>query len=449
MIIDSVRAFAERYDMLPTGSRVLCALSGGADSVCLLSILTKIPDIDLAAAHYNHCLRGEEAERDEAFVRSLCEKMDIPCFFGRGDVAAHASENGQSTEEAARELRYAFLRETAQRESYDRIATAHNAGDNAETMLLNLIRGSGLKGVCGIPPVRGNIVRPILELSRSEIETYLETEGLEHVDDSSNATDDYSRNRLRHRVLPILAEISPSAVENMSRAAALLREDEEYLHSLAQTFVDKNREGNSIPIPALTELPPPVRNRVIRLMHGGSLGKNHVESIWRLCLVRSVHAYVDVPGMRVTREFQKLIFDEVRPGKTERRDLLFGERMEIPEAGYAIECEYPVKCEEIHKSLNTFFFKHESICGTMFVGSRAEGDKIALAGRKCTKTLKKLFSEAKLSLAERDTTPVIYDGLGPIAVYGFGVAERCKAAAGDEAVCVKIIKTEKGEDHGG
>lgn len=442
MNIDKVKAFIQKYDMLPEGSRVLCALSGGADSVCLLHLLLSLEGLSVTAAHFNHRLRGAESDRDEAFVRNLCADLGIMCIVDGADVAAYAAENSLGTEEAARKLRYAFLEKTAAEQNCTRIATAHNARDNAETIIMNLARGTGLKGLCGIPPRRGNIIRPLLETDRPEIESYLLERGLEHVEDSSNAADDYSRNRLRHHVLPVLEGINPAFAGSVASAADSLREDEDYLSCLAQSFIDENARGSSLPVTQLLALPMPVLKRAVRLMHGGQLSSLHVKSIINICLVRSVHAHTDVPGMRVTREFDRLIFGAEKPQALPERSISPGQSLRIPELGLRLSCRRVINITEIHKSLTTFVFKSANICGRMSIASRREGAKIALEGRGCTKTLKKLFSEAKLTVSDRLTRPVIYDEAGPIAVVGFGIAQRCAAAPGDDVVIIEIEKDE-------
>lgn len=447
MNTDKAEAFIQKYDMLPPGTRVLCALSGGADSVCLLHYLASLPGVTVLAAHYNHRLRGKESDRDEAFVRKMCADMGIMCFVGSGNVKAYARAHGLGTEEAARLLRYAFLQETAGEQRCTRIATAHNANDNAETVIMNLARGTGLKGLCGIPPVRGNIVRPLLETTRQEIESYLAGHGLEHVEDSSNASDDYSRNRVRHHVLPVLESINPSCAGAIAAAMESLREDEDYLSGLARDFIQENAEENRVPVDALLSLPAPVMKRVIRLMHGGQLSSYHVRSIINICLVRSLHAHADVPGMRVTREFGTLIFGTAPSSAIPETEIFPGQDVFIPEAGVKVSCRMAEKGAEIHNSLTTFFFKSANICGRMSIASRREGDKIALAGRGCTKSLKKLFSEARLTLDERLCTPVIYDEAGPIAVMGFGAAQRCAAVPGDTDVILIEIKKEEGGEN--
>ena len=202
-------AFADKYNMLPQGSTVLCALSGGADSMALLSVLealAKPRSLTLHAAHFNHQLRGEESQRDEDFVVQWCQKRGIPLVVGRGDVAQEAQEQGKGVEETARAMRYGFLTATAQELGADKIATAHNADDNAETLLLHLARGTGLDGLTGIPPVRGILIRPLLATPRIDIAVYLAQEEIPHVEDSSNQDTVYARNRLRQEVMPVLRE---------------------------------------------------------------------------------------------------------------------------------------------------------------------------------------------------------------------------------------------------
>lgn len=443
---DNFTRFVKKYDMLPPGARVLCAVSGGADSVCLLHLLAKMPEITVVGAHYNHRLRGEESDRDEDFVRRLCARLGVKFIRGEGDVSAFARENGLGCEEAARRLRYEFLESAARAENCGRIATAHNANDNAETVLLNLARGAGLRGLCGIPPVRGMIVRPLLGTTREEIEEYLRENGLSHVEDSTNAADDYSRNRLRHQVTPVLREINSGAVMNIFRTTESLRRDEEYLASCAREFIDKNLENGSLPVFELMREPYPVRMRIFRQLCGPSLAEGHAQAIHMLCCSRAVSAETDVPGMRVVKERGRLYFSPPEPICLMAHELVPDGRETELENGMKIICEHAVFDPEIHNSFNILCFKSESICGRIFVTARLPGDSIRLAGRGCTKQVRRLLAERGIQRSEREAVPVFRDGLGVIAVYGFGCCERCRCEPGDNIIKIEVSHGKRKEE---
>lgn len=444
MIAQKFAEFAARYEMLPEGTRVLCACSGGADSVCLLHLLRSMDGIGVVCAHFNHGLRGAESDRDEAFVKELCDRLGVPCVTGHGDVRGYAAERGLGIEEAARELRYAFLERTAKEQGCSRIATAHNAEDNAETVLLNLIRGTGGRGLGGIPPVRGKLIRPLLTVTRAEIETYLAEHGLPHVEDSSNASDDYTRNRIRHRILPLLREENPAAVENIGAAAELARQDEEYLSGEAERFLAAFGQTEPLPMEDFLALPRPIGARVLRLRCPGAQ-KKHVEAVYALCAAPAGRRETDVPGARVVLEQGKLYFNPPEPQNLPRREVRIGGITPIPEIGRYLVCRPAAETEEIHNSFNTFYFKSESICGRIYAASRGGGDSVRLLGRGCTKSLKKLFAEAGMTAAQRTETPVLYDEVGVIAVPGFGIAERCAPEKGKPVLCIELKETEMAE----
>jgi tRNA(Ile)-lysidine synthase len=327
--------FTEKFDMLPAGCRVLCAVSGGADSVYLLCRLLEIaPDrkFSVCAAHYNHGLRGAESDRDEAFVRELCEEKGVKFISGRGDVAAFAAGCGTGIEEAARVLRYDFLERAADALQADRIATAHTADDNAETMLMNLARGAGLRGLGGIPPVRGRLIRPMLTVTRAEILDYLAAHGTGHVEDSSNASDEYARNRVRHYAVPALTGVNAGFVANAARTAALLREDEAFLVSLAQTFLHENMADGRVPADRLAALPRPVSARAVRLL-AGDCAEKHVDAVLRLALGEGL-GYADLPGMRVDAGAGPAAVRRGRPGGNRPAGAISGPVRAYPGDGY-------------------------------------------------------------------------------------------------------------------
>ena len=243
-LVRQVRAFCGKHDMLPQGGTVLCAVSGGRDSMALLHLLGVLgaeEGFQVAAAHFNHRLRPA-ADRDEAFVRSWCAGRGIPLFCGSGDVSAFARETGRSVEDAARELRYRFLEEAAEDLGADRIAAAHHREDNAETVLLHLLRGAALQGLGGIPPVRGRIVRPLLETAREDIDQYIRRHSIPFVEDETNSDTAFTRNRLRLEVLPVLEE---SAIRSI-----LLRgpEGEDGTPALVTVFTTAKRSGDDGPV---------------------------------------------------------------------------------------------------------------------------------------------------------------------------------------------------------
>ena len=433
-----VRAYMKAHGMTAAGERVLCACSGGADSVALLHLLTQAAEPAPVCAHFNHCLRGAESDADEAFVQNLCAAWKVEFVSARGDVRAYAREKGLGIEAAAREMRYSFLERAARKTGCARIATAHTADDNAETVLLNLIRGAGARGLAGIPPVRGNVIRPLLCVTRREIEDYLAQNGLTHIEDSSNASDDFTRNRLRHHALPLLREINCRAVAHICSTAELLREDEAYFGEQVENFIAEYYVNSMIPASALLSLPRPVAMRVLlRLCHGA--GRERLEALYALCASNAPYAVLELPGHRVVLEHDRLCFDapETIP-RAAQRFLHPGKYVDYPELGKRIICSEATAQAIIHSSFKIFYFQSHKVCGKISVGSRAAGDQIRLLGRGCTKSVRRLFSERRLTQAQRAQALVFRDAQGVIAVEGFGVAERCAAEAGSPALRVEI-----------
>ena len=436
---DKVLQWCRRERLTSPGDRVVCAVSGGADSVallhCLLSLRQEL-EIDVAAAHYNHCLRGEASEQDEAFVRGLCASLGVPLETGRGDVAGHAARMGQSVEEAARHLRYGFLLEQP-----GLIAVAHNADDQVETVLLNLLRGTGLKGLCAMEPRHDRIIRPLLTVSRREIEAYLSEHGLPHREDATNAEDDALRNRLRHHVTPLLQAENPALTQTVARMTELLRQDEQYLQGQTDELLDRARRDGGYDCLTLLEAPAVLRRRAIRqLLQIPKPAKAHVDAVESLLQDLRGSARAELPGGWVAlREYGLLRLEpaqlaasflpvELKPGQ---KVCLDAQKLEITATG-------PIILEKSVDCVSTFALKYDMIgrdC-TVIVRPRRTGDKIRLSGGE--KTVKKLMIDRKIPAANRDNLPVLTDGDTILAVYGLGADVRRTAAPGDRAVIIQI-----------
>lgn len=423
--------------------KLVCAVSGGADSVCMLHLCLRASrerGFELYAAHYEHGIRGEESLKDAEFVERLCNELGVRLYTEHGNVPLYAHEKRLGLEEAARELRYAFLEKTAKAVGGAYIATAHNAGDNAETMLFNLTRGSGGAGLRGIPPRRGNIIRPLLSVTRAEIEAYLTDNSLSHVEDGTNASDEYTRNLLRHEVMPVLRRINPNVEAAFGRAAALLERDEDYMQSVARRFIDESCDGESVSAESLAALPPALSSRVVRLMWPHALGAAHVEAVLALAGGGTERAYLDIPGGRVRREQGRIYFSEYAETRIAERALIPNEELVIPEAGLRVRAFYTCAGEGIYDLFKTYELKCENIYGNLFCGGKRPGDRMFLARRGCTKSLKSLFAERHMTGGERDRTVVIRDEKGVAAVVGFGVDGRLVPAAGDRVLRIEIDK---------
>ncbi|MDO5545021.1 MAG: tRNA lysidine(34) synthetase TilS [Eubacteriales bacterium] len=420
--------FIREQGLIKPGDRVICAVSGGADSVAMLFALYLLKDkmnIQLEAAHFNHHLRGEESQRDEDFVREFCVRYDIPLHVGGGQVQT----GKKGLEAAARDARYEFL------QSLDgKIATAHTADDNAETVLLHLIRGTGLKGLGGISPKRGNLIRPMLCITRQEVEDFLNEWSLPHVEDSSNASDAFLRNRIRHHVMPILWEENPKIGENLSKMALRLRVDEEYLlqQSTFETLPD---------VSALRTLPKPIRSRVLErfLKQNGVLEPEdaHISQAEALVFSDNPSAKAAFPGgVTISRSYDRLTVLAEQG--------TFGE-IPLPCPGQTVFGSFRVICEPakgIENSTDTLTVRP---MGPMRLRSRQTGDAMRLPGG--SKSLKKLFIDRKIPASQREEIPVLCDDIGILGVHSIGV-NLDRAADSLPAVTVRFEKIQGEKQNG-
>ena len=395
-MLNKLTAFMRQYDMVAPGDHVICAISGGADSVALLFAFYLQKEklgIRLSAAHFNHHLRGEESDGDEAFVRQLCDRFDIPLYVGQ----THVTAGEKGLEAAARDARYAYLRSLP-----GKIATAHTADDNAETMLLHLVRGTGLKGLGGITPVGENLIRPMLLITRAEVEAFLDEYCLRHIEDSSNISDEFLRNRLRHHVMPLLKAENPRLALSLSETALRLRQDDAYLEENA-------RLQETADVDRLRVMPQSLRNRILEnLLKKWGVREpesRHIAMAEALVFSDNPSARADFPGnITLERCYGSLrkLSAETAPGIAA---VNCPGTTELPQWGVKITCA------PAEKGLRPV--------GTVVVRSRLPGDEMRLPGG--TKSLKKLFIDQKIPASQRSRIPVLADEMGVLAVCGLGV----------------------------
>ena len=456
-LLGAVTALVDEYDMCPAGGTVLCAVSGGADSMCLLHLLLSLGKwrgFSVQAAHFNHHLRGEASDADQRFVEDWCRAHGVPCLIGEGNVAAEAARTGKGPEDAARTLRYAFLEQTAEQVGACRIATAHQADDNLETLLLRLARGTGLAGMSGIPPRRGNIVRPLLEVSRADILAYLEDHGIPHREDESNRDLSTPRNLVRHQVVPVLRQLNPSLAAAAVRAQRGLRQDEAYLNAQAAKAVAMahvTEDAVTVFASALARLPEAVAVRAARRLWALTGGDKdcsaaHLRAILALARGASPSAKTDLPGGWEARR----VYDQLMLCRREGEDGMSPAPVELDLSGetrwgetWLLRCRTGKAPEENPKNPALFFLACDRIKGTVTVRARRPGDRLKLAGREGTKTVKKWMVECKVPRALRDELPVLEDEAGIVAVFGVGVSERCAAPPGTAAVLAMLIHDEE------
>lgn len=422
----NVLAFLRRYDMVRPGDTVICAVSGGADSMALvwcMWMLRQKLGITVEAAHFNHHLRGEESHRDEEFVRKFCDFHDIPLHVGSGEIRP----GKKGLEAAAREARYAFLRSLN-----GTIATAHTADDNAETVLLHLIRGSGLRGLGGITPKSDGLIRPMLDVTRAEVEAYLAENWISHVEDSSNGTDAFLRNRVRHGVMPLLKEENPSLAMNLSAMAQRLRQDEETLSRLASLL-------DPTDVTAMRKAEPALRRRAMeRLLKESGLPEPaapHIAQAEALAFSENPSAFAKFPrGVTLRRNYEKLLAEKELP-ELVPATLNIGERV-ILSTGVEVRCE---PADEGESTPDSFV-----VCtdGPITIRPRLPGDEITLPGG--TKSLKKRFIDRKIPASERLRIPVAADEQGVLGVQGLGA--NLARTRGEPKIRITFVNTGHGAD---
>lgn len=423
-----------RYRMFERGDRVIVALSGGADSVALLSFLQEQAacPLRLSAWHLHHGIRGEEADRDAAFCQALCRGRGVPLTLACADIPALSRQRGQSLELCAREERYRLLQAEAARQGA-KIATAHTLSDAAETLLFHLCRGAGLEGLCGIPPVRGRICRPLLGCTRAQIEAYCAAHGLAYVTDSTNHSTAYARNRLRLRVLPELEALNPGLLPTLSRVMENLSEDRDYLQAEAAALRARASRGEAgLDAALLAAAPAALRRRVLRqlLEEADAAIDSQKIGLCERCCAAGSGAVTLHPGLRLAVRGGALRLEREAPAApplTGELPVTWGELYQLGGKNIQITLLDRGQYEQFAKSEKNGLkngLDYDKIEGKAVLRARRPGDAIALAGRSGTKTLKKLLNEAKVPPAARGQLLLLCDARGPVWLEGFGAAQR-------------------------
>jgi tRNA(Ile)-lysidine synthase len=456
---DRVLRTIRRHDLIPRGSRVAAAVSGGPDSVALAHVLNELQragGFTLAGlVHFNHRLRGEAADADERFCRGVAEAIGVPIEVGSADVAALAADGGVSIETAGRRARYEFFARTAQRLEVDRVAVGHTRNDQAETFLLRLLRGAGPRGLGGIHPRAGAIVRPLLEATRAEVVAYLEGRRLAWRDDESNADVAVPRNRVRHELIPFIAErFSPGIVDVLAREADLARDEEAWLEAsaieMASTVV-LGKEGTHIRLDAaaLQAAPVPLARRMVRgvlaeVEGAGFAGFEHVDAVLGL----EPEQALDLPGVHVARRGADII---IRPAPAREAgepngfaySLSIPGEVEIVEAGWLISAEPGAgQPGTLDARGHEVAVQAAGLGPELVVRSRRPGDSLRPLGLGGRKKLQDLLVDRKVARAERDRLPLVVDRNDRIVwVVGQTVAEDFRVT--EPAASVILLKARR------
>ena len=434
---------------------ILLALSGGADSVALFALLceyAKMHGAPLAVAHVNHKLRGADSDRDADFCRTLAEANGIPLYLLEADVAHLAAQNRRGIEEEARIVRYDFFASLMKKHSIPLLVTAHHADDNAETILLHLTRGSGLRGLCGIAPVRdfegGKLLRPLLSVTKSEILAFCEENELSFVTDVTNADTDYARNRIRHEVMPALCRINPAAAESMTRLSKVAARENDFMDACAKEFLtDHQKDDGSIPLEELTSAHPALAARVVSQYLDALLDEAysvHTEAVLQLAkngvphssldLGDNVRALIEDGSLHLTRKVA------TPPAQIDYEIPLHMGENPIPEADMMILIEDTSShknhetVKNIYKKATTTYWHSATIENSLFARPRRQGDLIFTCGMH--KKAKKLMCDCKIPLPIRATLPILCDREGLLWI---PLAARRDGSVGDGHIKITLF----------
>ncbi len=431
-------AALEKYSMLKRGETVLVGLSGGPDSVCLLYLLDNLKagiNLKLHAVYVNHNLRPDETLKEIDFCSNLCKKLDIGFTVKSVDVTSYAKEQGLNKQEAARELRYRAFDETAFEVGADKIALAHNADDQAETLIMRLLRGAGPKGLCGIPAKRGKIIRPLIEIERRTIEDLLDAEKISFVVDSSNLRPDYFRNKLRQWLMPFLREINPNLTDTITNTVSIIQEEERYFDiivtkTLMKLISRKTADRIELFITPLEAMDTVIVRRVLRRAIDETKGKRgisfaHIKAIINLIKHGAAGDRLYLPGgTRVIREYSVLIITTEKPAKMSSCELQPPNKLPLKETGIVIEATFEGQSFEPGDGKSSVLLDAGPMTFPLQVRPRRPGDFFFPAGFGKKKKLQDFFVDEKVPRDDRDKVPLIVSGSDIVWIAGYRADER-------------------------
>lgn len=445
------------HNLIEENDKILVGFSGGKDSSALLHLLmtlSKSYKIQIAIGHFNHKVRGDEANRDEEFCRQVGKDYSIDFFSDSYNMDNYAKENKISKEEAGRILRKNFFNRILREEGYNKIALAHNMDDQAETILMRIIRGTGLDGLKGIEYKSGSIIRPILDISKSEIEEYINKEKISYVEDSTNKENDYNRNKIRNLLIPeIENNYNPNFKEALINLSNLAVEDSEFLDSYTEDtykgLSNKGEDSTVISLDAFNRQSLPIKRRLIRrvfLLENGNINNlsfKNVEDINNLSQGPTGKAIENVNGLRIRTSYNDLIFEKNKKNNDNEPNLLYtnlNKGINIINDNLSLSIEDSI---EISQSLSEITIPKDLITGSLVLRNRKEGDKLRPLGLNGTKKLKDIFIDKKIPRDKRDNYYILSDEERIYWVLGLVKSEdtRMKSSK-DQYIKIKINSME-------
>ncbi|MCX7913406.1 MAG: tRNA lysidine(34) synthetase TilS [Thermodesulfovibrionales bacterium] len=451
-LIDKVKDTIEKYSMIRKGEHILIGLSGGADSVCLLKVLTLIKndyEIKLSAIYVDHTLRPQETPYEIEFCKKICDDFDIPLILKSCNTQSYAKTAKISFQEAARELRYQIYDECAFQLKADKIALGHNADDQAETIFIRLIRGSGPLGLSGIPPVRQKIIRPLIEVERAEIESFLAKQDIDFLIDSSNLKDRYLRNKIRHVIMPEVKKLNPSAVKTITRTMDILRSEEKYFEiivakTLMKLISRKNDESLELFLSPMEVLDPVILRRVLRRAIDSTKGLRgisfiHIEDIIKLIKSGKAGDRIYLPdNIRVIKKYSVLLITAEKPKRlaTYLINELGDIHLKESDILLTLELIEAEKLDEIDKDSQTVLINADKLSFPLTIRARMPGDFFYPLGFGKRKKIQDYFVDEKIPRDERDLIPLLINNGEVVWIVGKRLDDRYKI----DNVTKKILK---------